>query len=67
MTRREALVILLEAAGRDNTGAGCGFRSNSEDQRDRVSQAAARLWMEAFGFPPDENALRNYGFRMVEK
>jgi hypothetical protein len=59
-TRKEALLILLEAASRDYGGQGMGFRTTSDAYRARLLKAVKRLWKEAHGKDFDDNDKFNF-------
>lgn len=49
MQLKVAMKIVMEAATRDIRGQGCGIRTNTEERRDQVREAYARVWLYVYG------------------
>ena len=49
MKLKAAMEIVMEAASRDIRGSGLGFRSSTEERRDRAKEAYARVWLYVYG------------------
>ena len=63
MLLKTAIRILLEHAGRDLMGQGCGIRTApTEQERAKAIEAAKRAFTYVYGWIPSKNDLANYGF-----
>jgi len=50
MTRKQALQILIRAATNDIGGQGRGYRSTTDEWRDKVKEAIEKIWKDTYGF-----------------
>ena len=64
MTLNEALRVLMQAASNDVRGAGMGFRSTSDEWREKVSRAWAVAHRRVYRWEPTESDYNNAGMRM---
>jgi hypothetical protein len=55
MTKKEAIKTLIQSAHRDIRGSGMGYRSTSEEWREKVRQAIEMLWKDAYGWEMSES------------
>ena len=62
VTKRAALLTLVEFAARWGAGSGVGIRPvlRNED-RERIAWAVVRLWPDCHTYPVTNSALRNLG------
>lgn len=64
MTFREALHVLIDAAAQHCAGSGTGLRAvATAEARERIRAAIVKVWPRVYGRDPDEQDLRNLGFR----
>ena len=59
MKLREAIQILMQSACRDVTGSGLGFRSTTDEWREKVSEAWTRCFKYVNGFEPMDSDYFN--------
>ena len=59
LTLNEALKILMECASRDSTGSGQGYRSTTDEWREKVSKAWAVAFKRVNKREPESNDYFN--------
>ena len=63
MTKKEALKILIESSKRDIVGQGLGFRSTTEEWREKVRKAIRKMYKYAYGYELTDGQFNyEYGF-----
>jgi len=64
MTTRQALEILIQYAGENFKGSGCGLRHVPiESERKKVLQAITKIWPKAYDYPlTKDKILQLMGF-----
>lgn len=65
MTKREALILLLDHAARNVAGVGCGIRpSLDRDELAKVVEAMSIVWPDAYGYEMAPSDLFNRGIHI---
>ncbi len=50
MTKKDALKILIESSKRDILGAGLGYRTTTDEWRDKVREAIKKIHPSIYGY-----------------